>query len=143
MDILQTTDLNSPIYQASLKIRKEVFIQEQNVAPEIEVDDLENQCTYYVGYVQNQPVVTTRVHHEEPNTWHLQRVATQATARHQGYASQLLSAIEAEARQQNVQTITLNAQDQAQNFYLQLGYEVVGPQFLDAGIKHHQMIKNL
>lgn len=145
MIIKCTADLNDQIYQDSLVLRKEVFIQEQHVPIELEIDQDEANCQYYVGYDEHtdQPIATARVLKETPTKWHIQRVAVQQNYRHQGLASQVMRLIEQHAQVQGIKTLVLNAQDQAQDFYINLGYHVEGDQFLDAGIKHHKMVKTV
>lgn len=142
MEIKSTLELTDPIYQDAVTIRKKVFIEEQGVAPELE---LENEAgpRYFVGYLTKHPVVTARVFEEHPGVWHIQRVATVREARGQGLAKELLLALEVEARKQGIKKLTLGAQDQAQGFYKKLGYHVEGAGFLDAGIAHHRMDKDL
>ncbi|NVY96698.1 GNAT family N-acetyltransferase [Lactobacillus sp. DCY120] len=141
--IIKTSqDLASTIYQDSLQIRKEVFVKEQAVPPELETDADENHCLYYVLYLNQKPVATARVLPEKQG-WHLQRVAVSKEYRKRGLARQLLQKIEADAQKQGQGYLTLGAQDQAQGFYLKLGYQVLGVGFLDAGITHHQMRKIL
>ncbi|RHW50255.1 GNAT family N-acetyltransferase [Bombilactobacillus bombi] len=143
MKILMTNSINSSIYQNSLQIRQEVFVQEQKVPTNIEVDNYEERCTYYVGYINHTPVATARNYLTEDHGWHIQRVAVLKKYRQQGYARELLTFIENQARQQHINYLILGAQDQAQPFYLKQGFTVVGEQFVEAGIKHHNMIKQL
>ncbi|MFT9051318.1 GNAT family N-acetyltransferase [Liquorilactobacillus nagelii] len=128
------------IYQAAVEIRKEVFILEQGVAPELELDH-EDQAVYYVAYVADVAGATARVIVERDGAWHIQRVATRKAYRSQGLASKLLQKIEQDARNQQIPYLTLGAQDQAQSFYQKLGFHVVGAGFFDAEIPHHQMQK--
>ncbi|KRL01848.1 GNAT family N-acetyltransferase [Liquorilactobacillus capillatus] len=141
-EIKTTTKLDSTIYRAALQIRKAVFVKEQGVPEELELDNEQAAC-YYVAYQQGQPAATARIMAESNGAWHIQRVATLKEYRHQGCAKLLLEKIEEQARAQAVPYLTLGAQDQAQGFYRALGYRVVGPSFLDAGIPHHTMEKRL
>lgn len=142
MIIKQTNSLTSQIYQDSLAIRHEVFVKEQGVSLELEIEGEEGK-TYYVGYVAEKPVVTARSYLEDATTWHLQRVATLEAFRHQGLAAELLLEIEKQAKKAQITQLTLGAQDSAQGFYQKLGYHVIGAGFLDAGIPHHRMDKFL
>ncbi|MFT9373718.1 GNAT family N-acetyltransferase [Liquorilactobacillus hordei] len=137
----RTNDLTSKVYQDALAIRKEVFVVEQGVPEALEID-AEELAMHYVGYVDNQAVVTARIV-EGNGAWHIQRVATLNSQRHKGYAKELLKCIEEIAVEDKVPYLTLGAQDQAQDFYSKLGFEVVGVGFLDAGIPHHKMNKKL
>ncbi|WP_281165854.1 GNAT family N-acetyltransferase [Liquorilactobacillus sicerae] len=136
------TGTSATCYQAALMIRQQVFVKEQHVSPELEIEN-EDQARYYVGYLDSTPVTTVRVIEQADGAWHLQRVATLKKFRQQGLARRMLNFVEESAKKSEVPYLTLGAQDQAQGFYLKLGYNVVGDGFLDAGIKHHRMEKKL
>lgn len=138
----QTTDLDSSVYHDALKLRQEIFVKEQNVAKDDEIDG-ESGPLYFVGYSNDEALVTARVFEEVQRTWHIQRVAVKKSARKHGLGSQILTEIENNARKKGIRLLTLGAQDQAQAFYLKLGFKVQGSGFLDAGIKHHRMDKIL
>lgn len=129
-------------YQDALKIRHLVFVNEQHVPLELEIDH-EDAADYFVGYLNQTPVATARVTVQSDGAWHIQRVAVPKEYRQRGFASQILQYIEQTARNKQVPYLTLGAQDHAQGFYLKLGYQVIGDGFLDAGIKHHRMDKKL
>ncbi|MFD1419234.1 GNAT family N-acetyltransferase [Companilactobacillus keshanensis] len=137
-EIKYSDDLNSQIYQDDLMIRKKVFVEEQNVPSSLEVDEMENSCTYATLYVDGKPAGTARYFPTEDNGVHVQRVAVLKEFRKQGLASFLLKDIFKNA-QKDYQYIILGAQDQAQKFYKKLGLHVVSDQYLDAGILHHDM----
>ncbi len=143
MKIITTRSLNSAIYQDSLKIRQKVFVQEQHVPNDLEIDEHESDCCYYVLYNENLPLATARTYVTSDGGWHIQRVAVLQPYRQQGYARKMLNYIEQQALKQQIPYLVLGAQDQAQGFYLKLGFKVNGTQYLDAGIKHHEMIKSL
>lgn len=137
-EIKYTDDLNSKIYQDDLMIRKQVFVTEQKVPSSLEVDSMENQCTYATLYIDGDPAATARYFPTEDNGIHIQRVAVLKEFRKQGLASFLLKNIFKKVSK-NYQYIILGAQDQAQGFYKKLGLHVVSDQYLDAGILHHDM----
>ncbi|GKQ43191.1 acetyltransferase [Companilactobacillus sp. RD055328] len=143
MEIKLSTDLKSPIYQDALNIRYKVFVDEQDVPENMEIDEYEDISTYFVGYIDDQPVVTARCFPTDDNGWHVQRVATYKEYRKRGLAKELLEYIEQVAKQEDYDYLILGAQDQAQGFYLKLGYQVIGDQYMDAGIEHHDMKKSL
>lgn len=141
--IKTTTDLDSKIYQDGLKIRTEVFVKEQKVPADLEVDDYEDKCKYFVLYVDETPAAVARYYPTEDNGIHVQRVAVQLNFRKQGLASKLLNHLMADAKTNGYTYVILGAQDQANGFYKTLGFHVVGEQFLDAGILHHNMRKEI
>ncbi|AMV60911.1 acetyltransferase, GNAT family [Pediococcus damnosus] len=131
---------NGTVYEDGMEIRKSVFIEEQNIDPSIEQDENESRCRYYVGYVNQAPVTTARVMRTDEGTL-VQRVCTIKAFRHQGLSSQILQAIEKDAKGSQSKAVWLFAQDQAQKFYLNNGYTVVGDKIMEAGIPHHKMVK--
>jgi len=136
--IKHTTDINSTIYTDSLNIRKTVFVKEQKVPQNLEIDNLEADCTYFNLYLDDKAVATARFYPTDDNGVHVQRVAVLKEFRNQGLASFLLKDIFRKAKK-DYQYIILGAQDQAQEFYKKLGFHVVSDQYLDAGILHHDM----
>ncbi|KRM96224.1 acetyltransferase [Liquorilactobacillus aquaticus DSM 21051] len=140
--IKTTTDLSSDVYRDALYIRKIVFVEEQKVPVELELDN-EESAQYYVVYEEGARVATARVLREQDGVWHIQRVATLKEYRHRGFAKKLLQRIESDAKLENTAYLTLGAQDQVQAFYRALGYVVKGKGFMDAGIPHHRMDKKL
>ncbi|MGX6978286.1 GNAT family N-acetyltransferase [Vagococcus elongatus] len=144
MEIKQTTELQTKIYQDALNLRKEVFIREQNVPEELEIDELENECLHFVLYADDgTPIATSRVYPLADQQWKLQRVAVKKNKRKQHLGQLLLKHIEAIAKENHIASITLGAQVSSIGFYESLGYHVSSEEFDDAGIPHRQMEKNL
>jgi len=142
MDIKQTTDLSSPTYRDALNIRQTVFVVEQQVPAELEIDAFENQARYFVGYDQGQPVATLRLI-DEGHAYHVQRVAVAKTARHRGYGQLLMQSAADFAEKVGKQSLILNAQLTALPFYQKLGFHATAtPTFVEAGIEHQEMAKS-
>lgn len=137
--IKYTDDINSDIYHDSLNIRKNVFVKEQNVPENIEIDDSEDKCIHFVLYDDETPMATARFFVTDNNGIHVQRVAVLKKFRQNHLGSELLNSIFNFARKENYQYVILGAQDHAQEFYTKLGFTVVGEQYKEAGILHHDM----
>lgn len=135
-----------PVVDDAHHIRETVFVAEQGVPLELEYDGSDEGATHYVGYLDDQPVVTARVT-LTPEGAHIQRVATIKEARHHGYAQQLLTTLLTQVVDQLPadvdQQAYLGAQLTAVPFYERLGFEADGPVFLDAGIQHREMKKQI
>ncbi len=145
MRTVWTNEINSETYQDALQVRKNVFVKEQGIDIDVEIDKYESDCIHMVGYnTDNQPVYTARLLALTPNVAKLQRVAVIATYRRQGLGQELMDAVEAKASEENFGQIVLGAQEQVVGFYEALGYSVMDtPKYLDAGIIHVDMQKNL
>lgn len=128
-------------------IRRNVFIEEQNVRPDLELDGLDQQLIHLIGYLDNQAVATARITLKEDNTVaKIQRVAVlkEQRGKHLGY--QLMQEIERWANDSfpSIKTLILSAQDTAIPFYEKLNYQVTNDEgYLDANIMHHDMAKDI
>ena len=139
MEVKSTTDLDSQVHHDSVQIRTHVFVEEQHVPANLEVDADEGKATYFVVYDAGLPVATARILPEGTGS-HVQRVAVEKAYRKHGLGKMVLNAIIAYAREQNVAFLKLGAQLQAIGFYKTLGFQLTDqPEFLDAGIRHREM----
>lgn len=145
MKILISRDTLSKIYLEGLKIRTEVFVKEQNVPYELEIDQYEAYCIYFVAYNdENQAIGTLRLFpNEENKTMLLQRLAILKEFRGTSIGKALVQKAEEFSKKQGYQKMSLHAQVNAKNFYKKLGYQAYGEIFDDAGIDHITMKKEL
>lgn len=143
MKIVQTKDTMSDIYLDALRIRNHVFVEEQQVPLSLEIDEKEAYSVHFVLYVDDHPQATVRLLPLDETHVKVQRMAVEKAARGNKYGQQLLAAAEEFAQKQGFTQITLGAQLTAQSFYEKSGYVAKGPVFLDAGIEHVEMTKDL
>jgi predicted GNAT family N-acyltransferase len=133
--------------ERALRIRMEVFVEEQGVPSELEVDEYDASpvaCHHFVVMDGGDAVATGRWKPFEADAVKMQRIAVRLPNRGGGVGKQLLQAMEEDARQAGFRYSVLDAQCTAEKFYAKLGYEVVSTEpFLDADIWHVRMRKNL
>jgi predicted GNAT family N-acyltransferase len=128
--------------RAALALRHEVFVLEQAVPIEEEVDQHDPGALHLVAVDAGRVVATCRLV-AEGGTVKLGRVAVHPAARRRGLASRLLAESEARARALGARRIALAAQTGALALYERAGYTPYGERFLDAGIEHLMMEKRL
>lgn len=117
-------------------IRFEVFVAEQGVPAEIELDHMDAVCLHAVAYdASGTPVGTGRLLPDG----HIGRMAVRKAARGTGVGSALLLALMAQARQRGDQLVALSSQSHAAPFYERHGFAVEGDEFFEAGIAHINM----
>lgn len=117
-------------------IRTDVFVHEQNVPPELELDDDDARCVHAVACnEQGQGVGTGRL---LPDA-HIGRMAVRKAYRGSGVGSLLLAALIDQARKRGDAQVVLAAQVHAMPFYRRHGFVEEGDVFLDAGIEHMTM----
>lgn len=144
MDFEWSFGIGGSVYEDALDIRKNVFVVEQSVPEELEIDELENECHYVVGYINAIPVTTARLYVTSDNYVKVQRVAVSQTYRGKHLGNQLMKEVEKYAKSELcATTLKLGAQQYAVPFYEKLGYTVYSDSYLDAGIWHKDMYKDL
>jgi predicted GNAT family N-acyltransferase len=124
-------------------IRKSVFQEEQGVAQELEFDGLDEISIHLIAYLNNQPVGTSRIRNLDEPTAKIERLAVLPRARGQGIGKKLMEKALEIIANQNQEKIIIHAQEYIKNLYLQLGFEQKGETFIEAGIAHVKMIKQL
>lgn len=117
------------------RIRRVVFIDEQQVPQEEEWDGLDWQCLHFLAMLKGEPVGTARLLPDG----HIGRVAVLEHARGLGIGYQLMEAAIQAARDAGHARAVLSAQLHALAFYEQLGFVAHGDVFMDAGIPHREM----
>lgn len=128
---------------AAMRIRHEVFVEEQAVPVELERDEWDEGAEHFLALLDGQPAGTVRLVVEQPGEAHLGRLAVLPPARGTGLGVALVKAVEERAQERSLASVVLGAQVHALPFYARLGYTVEGEVFDDAGIPHRWMRKRL
>ena len=132
----------------SHSLRIEVFVKEQNVPIELELDEKDhNKNTVHIGYFSDDKLIgVARLIDMNKDVIHIGRVVIDKEYRGQGIGRELIIGCENIAQQilKRKKIIELSAQIQAENFYKSLGYNRVNDIiYLDAGIEHVDMRKEI
>ncbi|HEX8957318.1 MAG TPA: GNAT family N-acetyltransferase [Burkholderiaceae bacterium] len=125
---------------AAQAIRYAVFVIEQKIPVELEWDDMDAVSLHAVAYDENG--ISMGTGRLLPDG-HVGRMAVKKNARGFGVGGALLDALVELARQRGDKRVVLNAQVVAEPFYAAHGFVRSGPEFLDAGIPHIEMAKDL
>ena len=128
--------------RAALALRLEVFVVEQNVPVDEEVDEHDETALHLVAVEDGRVIATARVV-MEGDTAKLGRVAVARHARRRGIAGRLIAASEAHARAHGAARVALAAQTGALPLYEKAGYIAYGERFMDADLEHLMMEKRL
>lgn len=130
-----------------LDIRKEVFVEEQKVPIDLEIDEydvISPNAIHVLVELEGTAAATGRITYYKDNSAKMQRIAVRKSFRSQGLGRILLLAMEERARELGLTKAVLDAQCQAEDFYAKLGYETISTEpFYDAGILHVRMEKPL
>ena len=118
------------------RIRYEVFVNEQGVPPELEVDGEDETAIHVAAFIDDAQVVGTG---RMLTCGKIGRMAVLRAYRQKGIGRALLDELVKEGRKHNLTRVYLGAQLPAIPFYKRAGFSVYGDVFLDAGIDHQMM----
>jgi predicted GNAT family N-acyltransferase len=121
-------------------IREIVFVVEQGVPLEIELDEWDERCDHALAFDgEGRAVGTGRLLPDG----HIGRMAVLCDARGTGVGSAILGALLDRALARGMKRVILNAQTHAAPFYVRHGFAPYGAEFIEAGIPHLTMALEL
>lgn len=113
---------------ASLFVRYQVFVLEGKIDLRDEFDSLDSDGTVYaVIYDDELPVSTGRFIPESDEKARLTRIATRKEYRGQGFAAEIIHALETFARERGFKHLVIHSELTAKTFYESVGYQAFGP----------------
>ena len=125
---------------AAIGVRFRVFVEEQQVPPEEELDAYDAAATHAIALHQGRVVGTGRVILDEDSA-RIGRMAVDREWRRHGIGGLLLLFLEEEARTHGATGFVLHAQEYVKSFYAAHGYQEHGEVFLEVDIPHVEMHK--
>lgn len=141
MVIVETVETKKQMDEA-FAVRYAVFVEEQNVPAEEEIDEFEEESVHFVAYENNIPIGAGRMR-KGTDFIKVERICVLPPYRKTGAGRYIMKAIEALGQEQNFAEAKLHAQTRAVPFYEKLGYTITSDIFIDAGIPHVAMVKSL
>ena len=124
-----------------LVVRGIVFIEEQEVDWEGEIDEFEKTATHFLGEVGGQPVATGRLRFFEDGWVKVERIAVRPRRRGKGYAREIVAFMLDHATAQGAKKFKMHAQVYLEEFYTGFGFRREGPIFDECGIDHIYMVR--
>ena len=120
-------------------IRYEVFVGEQNVPEELEIDGLDYEAKHVLAFIDEVPIGTGRI----LNDGHIGRVAVLKNYRGLGIGKLIMKELIKWAQDISLKKVWLSSQWHAHSFYLDLGFVCAGEIYKEAGIDHIKMYRTL
>ncbi len=122
-------------------IRGIVFIEEQKVDWEGEIDEYENESIHFLGEEGGQPVAAARLRMLSDGRAKVERIAVRQAWRGKGYASDVVRFLMAHAADLGASNYVMHAQVHLQKFYESFGFRREGDIFDECGIDHITMVR--
>jgi len=123
-------------------LRRIVFIEEQHVPEELELDEDDARAFHVLALEGSTPVGCGRMVADADHV-KIGRMAVLRELRGLGIGRRVLGFLMDAARKQGFRKAVLHAQLTAEGFYLKNGYIPIGDVFEEAGIAHRLMERDL
>lgn len=124
-------------------LRHAVFVAEQAVPPEVEVDGLDDECQHFLALFRptaaeaDEAAVATARARATKRGWKIERVAVARAHRGLSVGAALVRHMLAQAPRGL--TVYVHAQESALGFWQRMGFIAEGPAFVEGGISHRLM----
>lgn len=123
-----------------LRIRKTVFIEEQNIPENRERDGLDEKATHFLVKFNNRPIGAARIRLLS-NIGKLERISLLRSCRRKGYGKRMVNHLVKYCKEKRVSEITLHSQLYLKKFYERCGFKPQGKIFFEAGGEHIEMFR--
>ena len=124
-------------------VRHQVFIEEQGVPAELELDELDQAASHALAYQGGNCIGTARLVDLGDGRFQIGRMAVLTPFRDLGVGKQILRNLINLAQSCGSKTIILHSQVTAIPFYEKVGFLAQGPVYEEAGIPHRNMMLEL
>jgi len=126
--------------EAAYAVRQEVFIREQGVPEDMELDEYDPGAVHVLAYLNAQCIATARLVRLDAKSAQIGRMAVLVELRGQGIGTAMLKKLLELAMSEGISSLILHSQVSAVSFYEKLGFKADGPSYQEAGISHRNMI---
>ncbi|MFC2038444.1 GNAT family N-acetyltransferase [Chloroflexota bacterium] len=134
---------NETELEDAFNVRREVFVREQEIPKEIEMDEYDSEALHVIVRTGDTVIGTARARFPAENTAKIERMAVLNDFRRRGVGSGIIDFLTGEFRKNGTSHLILHAQCVVADFYKSCGFEESGEPFMEAGIEHIQMEKRL
>ena len=121
------------------EVRFKVFVDEQNVPEELEIDGFDDEATHVLILFDDKAIGTGRI----LTDGHIGRVAVLKKFRGKGVGKLIMKMLIEWAQENQLKTLWLSSQWHARGFYIDLNFTCTGDKFEEAGIDHIKMTRAL
>jgi GNAT superfamily N-acetyltransferase len=127
------------VHEAYL-IRKQVFVEEQGVPEDMELDEYDPTAKHALAYQDGVCAGTGRLVNLDSHHAQIGRMAVLKGYRNQHIGKAILNSLIHQSKIEGISRVSLHAQVSAIPFYAKLGFVAEGPIYDEAGIAHRNMI---
>jgi len=134
---------NGQELEKAFDIRRQVFVGEQGIPEEIELDENDKEALHILVEYDTGIVATARARFPAAGMAKIERMAVLKDFRRRGIGKEIIASYINEFEKRKINHVVLHAQYAVIEFYKSCGFRETGEPFLEAGIKHIKMFRKL
>ncbi len=123
-------------------VRELVFMEEQGVSREEEMDEFDGAATHIIAYYDDEVAGCARIRFLG-NKSKLERIAVLLRFRKKGIGKKIVDFLVAYSKEKGATEAVMHAQIYANDFYVKCGFKPRGEEFMEANIRHVEMYMEL
>lgn len=127
-------------YDQMTDLRKRVLLDPYDI-PHYYINPEKEKNDFLIGAFDERLVGCCMLTKIDDNTLQLRQMVVENEHQKSGIGADIVAFSENVAREHGFQKIILHARDTAKGFYSKCGYQIVGDEFLEVGLKHFMMEK--
>lgn len=132
-----------PDLQDCFSLRRRVFVDEQNVPADLEMDGNDMVARHFALKADNTIIATCRVR-RLGSAAKIERMAVLKDYRGKGIGNELMKYVLQQLTSAgDIQLLKLSSQADAVPFYERLNFKKRGPEYMEAGIPHYEMTREV
>lgn len=142
-ELLTFIGLDAPEYPGELNLRWRVLREPLGFPRGAEVFPFEAESLHLVALDGDRVVGCVLFHPEGGGTGRLFQMAVEPGRQGRGLGARMVRTLEGEVARRGMHEVSLHARETAIGFYARLGYAVEGEKYLENGIPHQTMRRQL
>ncbi len=137
---------NQKELEQCLLLRRKIFTEEKGISAEIEVDEedhLQSKCEHFLVFLGENPVGACRCRYIGTNKVKIQRFCVLQDYRRRAVGKNFIKALESYYQKRGVLWIEIDSKYGVSIFYQKCGYQIRSKVFIEAGVQHVKMEKEI
>jgi hypothetical protein len=135
-------DVDSPLYPKELELRNQVLLRPFSLPDNFWIQD-DSKSYHFIVKLENQVIACALLCPRSKKVAQIMQMAVDPNYQMKKMGYNLLKSMEEKAKSLGVNSLFCHSRENAIGFYSKHGFEVISDEFIEVGIKHKKMEKNM
>ncbi|HFX17686.1 MAG TPA: GNAT family N-acetyltransferase [Flavobacteriales bacterium] len=136
-------DTSSDLYPKVVQLRQDLLRTPLGMTFSAEDLEIDQEEWIFALLNDDKPVACLQIRPLSDTLVKLRQMAVDTNYQKQGLGRLLIQKVEGYLKNNGIKNVELHARKNAKEFYLKLGYQILSDEFIEVGIPHYKMGKNL